>query len=46
MKAADTLLLKLQGLKANFSAPLEIFQGEHRSAIFTRLSTFRLYTIM
>jgi hypothetical protein len=32
--------------KTRFSAPLEIFQGAHRSAIYTRLSTFRMYTII
>jgi hypothetical protein len=29
-----------------FSAPLDIFQGAHRSAIFTRHSIFRMYTII
>jgi hypothetical protein len=32
--------------KTRFSAPSEIFQGAHRSAICTRLSTFRMYTII
>jgi hypothetical protein len=45
--AADICLLKLRRLKKKkrFCAPLEIFQGAHRSAICTRLSTFRMYTI-
>jgi hypothetical protein len=30
---ADTHLLKLQRLQTRFSAPLEIFQGAHQSAI-------------
>jgi hypothetical protein len=44
--AADTYFLKLQLLQIRFSAPLEIFQGAHRSAICTRLSASRMYTII
>jgi hypothetical protein len=43
---ADTRLLKLERLKTRFTTPLEIFQGAHRSAICTPLSTFRKYAII
>jgi hypothetical protein len=32
--------------ETRFSSPLEIFQGSHRAMISTRLSTFRIYTII
>jgi hypothetical protein len=35
--AADTYFLKLQCLQIRFCAPLEMFQGAHRSAICTEL---------
>jgi hypothetical protein len=47
--AAAACLLKLQRLQNQVlrtTGNLEIFQGEHRSAICTRLSTFHMYTII
>jgi hypothetical protein len=41
--AADNHILKLQLLQNRFSAPLEIFQGAHRFAIYIWLSNFRIY---
>jgi hypothetical protein len=38
--AADTYLLKLQHMQNKVCAPLEIFQGAHRSAICIQLSIF------
>jgi hypothetical protein len=41
------LPLKIAGAyKTRFYAPLEIFQGAHRSAICRQLLTFRVYMIL
>jgi hypothetical protein len=44
--AADAYLLNCSTYKTRFSAPLEVFQGANRSAIYTRLSNLHLYTII
>jgi hypothetical protein len=43
--AAESHLLKLQRMENGFYAQLEIFQGAHRSAIYMRLSKFRMFMI-
>jgi hypothetical protein len=42
--ARGTHLLICSECKTKFSAPVEIFQGAHRSSICTRLSIFHMYT--
>lgn len=38
--------LDCSACRPRFSAPLEVFRGEHRSAACTRLSAFRMYAIV